>query len=116
MARIGIPELIDIVQHLDMTHSVVDPDDLAHQISSYAESVDPKNLDAAPDDAPTEALAHLLIGARAARALLRDIELEAARQSRARGVTVRTLAEWAQMSERSAYIRYRRTTTPQAAR
>ncbi|GAA3740122.1 hypothetical protein HDA32_002674 [Spinactinospora alkalitolerans] len=87
---------------------VADPDKRARQITTRLDSVSPSGLGVACEDAPVETLAHILTGARTARELLNAIELEAARQARERGVTVRTLATQAGISERSATSRYRR--------
>lgn len=63
-----------------------------------------------PDDSPwrIEALHQLVHGSRRAAALLRGLEVEAARQARERGVTVAELAISAGISVRAANDRYRR--------
>lgn len=116
LTRAFLPELIDAAQRLGMTRPVADPEELARQITAHLASVSSDDLGVAPQDAPVEILTHILTGARAARELLNAIELEAARQARERGVTVRALATQAGISERSAAARYRRTATGQEPR
>lgn len=55
-------------------------------------------------------LVDIVAGCRALRTRLEQIELEAARQARAAGTTVRELATATGMSERRANDRYRRST------
>lgn len=71
-----------------------------------------------PNDSPwrTEALLQLVRGSRRVAELLRELEVEAARQARERGVTVGTLANEVGISVRAANDRYRRRENDNSAR